>query len=479
MKSYNFAMKTNINIIGFLLFCVFMIASCIIAEFNTSYSIYPGLNLFLILYIAFYLKTNGILTLKPEIIIVIMTFICFSCNYMLNRKYYIYPVSVYNKSAVYIGLCILGIIAGCNFPMRKSSETKIKCFKLYPSRSSILIICIFCLCITVLMQLLGYKTTHSAEMDKSNFMLDILFMIKTALQKIIYFDCFFYLIKGEKRKFWKEELIIVILNFGLSVLSGSRGSAILSLAVFPYIYVLYNKKIPIKFIIFSAIFLLMIVPFSIVYRDMDLFLSSSVDRGISAKLSAFSQAAKNVKFNSDTFDFVFRYVFGRFSRIEQSLRIINFMPEKIPYQNGTTIFPHIFISLIPGSILPNRPLTNIGKWFGINFKFTPAKNAVFITAGIMNEFYINFAMFGFLGCFVSGILIKKARHYWLVNKNYLFINIVYYDIFYSFAFMYNESYIVSGILTIFKSSVFLLFVLIAIYLLDRNIKSLDWSKNEK
>lgn len=479
MKSYNFAMKTNINIIGFLLFCFFMIASCIIAEFYTSYSIYPGLNLFLILYIAFYLKTNGILTLKPEIIIVIMTFICFSCNYMLNRKYYIYPVSVYNKSAVYIGLCILGIIAGCNYPMKKSSQTKIKCFKLYPSRSSILIICIFCLCITVLMQLLGYKTTHSAEMDKSNLVLDILLMIKTGLQKIIYFDCFFYLIKGEKRKFWKEELVIVILNFGLSVLSGSRGSAILSLAVFPYIYVLYNRKIPVKFIIFSTLFLLIIVPFSIVYRDMDLFLSSSVDRSFSAKISAFFQAAKNVKFDSETFDFVFRYVFGRFSRIEQSLRIIDFMPDKIPYQNGTTVFPHLFISLIPGSILPNRPLTNIGKWFGINFKFTPAKNAVFITAGIINEFYINFAIFGFLGCFVSGVLLKKARNYWLANKKYLFVNIVYYDIFYTFAFMYNESYIVSGFLTIFKTSVFLLLILIGIYLFDGHIKSLNWSRNEK
>ena len=100
-------------------------------------------------------------------------------------------------------------------------------------------------------------------------------------------------------------------------------------------------------------------------------------------------------------------------------------------------------------------------------------------AGIMNEFYINFGIFGFLGCFLSGILIKKARNYWLSNKKYLFVNLVYYDIFYSFAFMYNESYIVSGILTIFKNSVFLLFILIAIYLLDRNIKSLDWSKKWK
>ncbi len=476
MKLYNFAIKTNLNIIGFLLFCFFIIVSCIIAEFNTSYSIYPGLNLFLILYIAFYLKINGVLTLKPEIIIVIMTLICFSCNYMLNRKYYVYPVSIYNKSAVYIGLCILGIIAGCNFPMRKSSETKIKCFKLYPSRTSILIICIFCLCITVLMQLLGYKTTHSAEMDNSVLVLDVFVMTKSALQRIIYFDCFFYLIKGEKQKYWKEELIIVILNFGLAVLSGSRGSAILGLAVIPYIYVLYKKKVPLGFIIVAFLFLLVIVPFSVMYREMDLFLSSSADRSFFAKLSAFSQAAKNVKFDSETFDFVFRYVFGRFSRIEQSLRIIDFMPDRIPYQNCTTIFPHIFISLVPSAIMPDRPLSNIGKWFGINFGFTPVKNAVFITAGIMNEFYINFAMFGFLGCFISGILIKKARNYWLSNKKYLFVNLVYYDIFYSFAFMYNESYIVSGILTIFKTSVFLLFILIAIYLLDRNIKSLDWSK---
>lgn len=476
MKFYNSDIKRNFNIIGFLLFCLFIISSYFITEFNDVCSIYPWLNLFLILYIVFYLKTNGILTLKPEIIIVIMTFICFSCNYILNRKYYVYPVSIYNKSAVYVGLCILGIIAGCNLPMRKSTETKVKCFKLYPSRTSILLICIFCLCITVLMQLLGYKTTHSAEMDNSVLVLDVLFMTKSALQKIIYFDCFFHLIKGEKQKYWKEEIIIVILNFALAVLSGSRGSAILGLAVIPYIYVLYKKKLPLEFIIIAFLFLLVIVPFSVVYRKMDLFLSSSVDRSIFAKLSAFFEAAKNVKLDSENFDFVFRYVFGRFSRIEQSLRIIDFMPDKIPYQNGTTIFPHILISLVPGAIMPNRPLTNIGKWFGINFKFTPAKNAVFITAGIMNEFYINFGTFGFLGCFLSGILIKKARNYWLSNKKYLFVNLVYYDIFYSFAFMYNESYIVSGILTIFKNSVFLLFILIAIYLLDRNIKSLDWSK---
>lgn len=471
--------KTNFNILCFLSLCIFLVASYIVSEFQSSYSIYSGLNLFLLLYIIFYLKMNGFLSLKPEIIIVIMTFICFSCNYMLNRKYYVYPVSIYNKSALYIGLCILGIIAGCNIPMKKCSATKIKCFKLYPSRASILIICFFCLFITVLMQLLGYKTTHSAEMDRGNFVLDILFMVKSALQKIIYFDCFFHLIKGEKRKYWKEELFIVILNFGLAILSGSRGSAILGLAVIPYIYILYKKKLPVKFILISIIFLLIIVPFSVVYREMDLFLSSSADRSFFAKLSAFSDALKNVKFDSKNFDFVFRYVLGRFSRIEQSLRIIDFMPDKIPYQNGTTIFPHILISLIPGSIIPNRPLTNIGKWFGINFKFTPAKNAVFITAGIMNEFYINFAMFGFLGCFLSGILLKRARNYWLANKEYLFINLVYYDIFYSFAFMYNESYIVSGILTIFKTSIFLLFILIAIYFLDRNIKTLNWSKNEK
>ncbi len=207
MKSYNPDIKRNFNIIGFLLFCLFIISSCFITEFNDVCSIYPWLNLFLIFYIVFYLKTNGILTLKPEIIIVIMTFICFSCNYILNRKYYVYPVSIYNKSAVYVGLCILGIIAGCNFPMRKSTETKVKCFKLYPSRTSILLICIFCLCITVLMQLLGYKTTHSAEMDNSVFVLDVLVMTKSALQKIIYFDCFFHLIKGEKQKYWKDNML--------------------------------------------------------------------------------------------------------------------------------------------------------------------------------------------------------------------------------------------------------------------------------
>lgn len=466
--------KQYSNIILFLFFLVSFLMNILVSYFSENTYIYFFTSIIFLLYIILYIYINGIIELRPEIIIIIMTYICFNLNYFLYKKYFEYTVDIYNKSAIYITLCVFSIVIGCNIKQKKITKFNNSILKIYPSRVFILIICIFCASINFLLQVVGYKTTHSAELDSSILILDVLLMVSGALLKIVYFDLFFNLIRGIKKKYMTAELVIVIIIAALNILSGSRGSAILSLFIIPYLYLLIKKKIPYKFIIITVVFLIFIVPFSLVYRSMDMFLDSSSDRTIFAKLKGFVIALKEVKIDADMVLLVIRYTFGRFCRIEQSLRIIDFMPDVVEYRYGTTIFPHMFVSLIPTAIYPSRPLMNIGKWFGVKFCFTPPEKPVFITAGIMNEFYINFSFFGFLGCILFGMFLKRLYLLWEKNKDSLFLNIVYYDVFFNLIFMFNESYIVSGILTIFKSSVFLFILMCMIYAIDRNKGKLSW-----
>ncbi|MBQ6779736.1 MAG: hypothetical protein IJP62_00740 [Treponema sp.] len=440
---------------------------------NISFNLYIFFAVGLIPFFAYLISSNKLQSIRPHIIALIMTYFSFFGNYLYMAQFFDYSMTIFNKSAVYIVLCFICLFGGYVLFIPKVKKTKLTFFKYYPSRVLILLSCLFCLFVTLLLNLLGYKTTHSAVLERSNFVLDVLLFLRDSVQAIIYFDCFFNLLKNNKQKYWKEELIVIVVMTGLKMLSGSRGGTILSLFIVPYLYVLIKKRVPVKFCIIAFCFLLFIVPFSIVYRTQALF-STTNSRDIFHKISAFASSLKEVSYDSKTIGFVLAYTIGRFSRLEQSLRMIDWMPKKVPYQNGTTVFPHIFISLIPTALYPNRPLTNIGKWFGVNFKFTDSKNPVFITAGIMNEFYLNFGFWGFLCSFIFGMGMRFAYELWRENREYLFVNLLYYSFFYKLCLFLNESYIVSGILDVFKSSVFTLMILIFFHCLDNHRQKLTW-----
>ena len=227
-------------------------------------------------------------------------------------------------------------------------------------------------------------------------------------------------------------------------------------------------------IIIGFVFLAIIIPFSVIYRQADIFLTTE-SRGFSSKINAMMTAVQKVDISTDQIYFIFAYIFGRFSRLEQSLRIIDWTPRYRDYKYGTTIFPLIFTSLIPTAIYPNRPLTNIGKWFGIAYGFTDAKEPVFITAGVFNELYLNFSIYGFLFCILIGFFIKKCYIFWCIHKDSLFINLLYFNIWNSLCFWLNETYIVSGIMDVFKSTIFLIFIFVFIYFLDKNKRRLTWT----
>jgi hypothetical protein len=192
------------------------------------------------------------------------------------------------------------------------------------------------------------------------------------------------------------------------------------------------------------------------------------------KISVFTRVLKDFKFDINMVGYALRYLFGRIGLVGQNLKIIQFMPNIVPFKMGTTIFPHAIISMIPRFIYQDRPDTNIGKWFGITFGFTDAKNPVFITAGILNELFINFSWFGIVFVFVLSVFIKKMHYFWQSNKQSLIVNLIYYEFFMRFCFFFNESYIVYGFVLIIKQAVFTMSVLVLVYLIDRNKKLLRW-----
>jgi hypothetical protein len=340
------------------------------------------------------------------------------------------------------------------------------------------IICLLNLILTIYLNLVGYKTTHSAVMDRSNA-LDIFVILNKSLSSIIFFVFFFNFfskktINSSSNSFCLINIISIIL---LSLLGGSRGSVVMTLFILPYLYVKFYKKIPIGFIIVSLVFLIFIIPISIVYREADFFFSTN-DRGIIRKINIFIGILKDFKFDGSMINYALIYLFARVGLLSQNLKILQFMPEIVPFRMGTTIFPHTIISMVPRFIYQDRPDTNIGKWFGITFGFTDTKNPVFITAGIFNELFINFSWFGIIFLFVLSILIKKIYYFWEVNKQSLIVNIIYYDFFIIFCFFINESYIAHGIVSIIKQSIFTIFILLSIYFIDHNKKKLHWKSSE-
>jgi hypothetical protein len=345
---------------------------------------------------------------------------------------------------------------------------------MFPSDIMLRLCCIISVLLTLFFNIVGYKTTHTAVMDKSNS-LDILVVFNRSLNHIIFFIFFFSIFSRKMIK--KKTKFFCFFNICIHILfllvSGSRGSAILTLFLIPYLYVLFSKKVPLKFIIISVAYLIIIVPISLVYRQMDLFKNLN-NRDIWSKVTAITKAIQDVDFTIDTVGFVFQYAFGRISLFQHNLRIIQYMPEIVPYTYGKTIFPHTIISMLPTFIVPKRPLTNIGKWFGVTFGFTGGDNPSFITAGIFNELYINFSFFGIFFVFIISIIIKRMYFFWKENKTSLLVNILFYNFFIQFCYGFNESYIASGINTFIKDSVFTLFILLGIYLIDNNKKKLEW-----
>jgi hypothetical protein len=415
--------------------------------------------------------------MDPHIIVLCMSFISFVIDYYLVGSNYRenYPLNIINLSAIYYSMCTCAFLLGMFYKIKPPRKLTITIF---PSNLMLQLLCLLNIILNIYLNLVGYKTTHSAIMDKSTA-LDILVFFTGSINSIIIFIFFFNLFS--KKTINSNSNLLILINIILillfSLLSGSRGSIIIKLLIFPYLYVIFYKKIPIKFITSSFIFFVFIIPISIIYRDANIFYSTT-NRGVIEKINIFVKVLKDFKFDTSMINFALSYLFGRVGLLSQNLRIIQFMQNVVPYKMGTTIFPHTIISMVPRFIYRDRPDTNIGKWFGVTFGFTDAKAPVFITAGIFNELFINFSWFGIIFLFILSVLIKKAYSFWQVNKQSLIVNIIYYDFFMTFCFFINESYIVHGLVSIIKQSVFSVSILLIVHLIDRNKKSLFWGYNE-
>jgi hypothetical protein len=384
-------------------------------------------------------------------------------------------IVLYNKSALYINFCMLALVFGYILPIKKNKIKKYTFFSYFPSESSIILCCIFSFILTLIFLVIGYKTTHSAVLDKSTI-LDIPLVINNAVQAIIYFIYFKDILSTKKlKKITRLCCLVVILEKSfVLILSGSRSGLVYSFFVALYLYILIHKKIPYKYIIMAFIFLLIIVPFSFIYRDQALFTSTS-GRDIFGKIKTFKDSMVSLSSN-DTANIIqtIRVIFGRVGVLHANVRIFRYMPERVDYQYGATIFPHIITSSIPTFIYPNKPLTNIGKWFGVNFGLTDSKNPVFITAGILNELFINFGFLGIIFAFMYSRIIKQAEYYWKYNKESLLINLSFYIFYFRTCLFFNESYIVNGIMIIFRESVIIFIVLCMLYGIDRHKGYVKW-----
>ncbi len=429
----------------------------------------------LLIFFTFLFISKEIYSLKPAHIATFLAFFSFHINYLVTGKLYHYDLCIFNLSAFYITMCIYALLLGFYMTKERCSKIKFDVFGYYPSRAIILLLGLFSIAVTLFFNVIGYKTTHTAVAEKSIFIFDLLIFIKNSLNSILYFDLFFHLLHKKRVKYQIIEFLLVFINIFFGLTSGSRGAVLIGLFIVPYLYILIKRQIPFKMIAFALLFLVFIIPVSLAYRESSLF-STVSNRSISSKIPAILNALKSIEINGTVIAFAFAYIFGRFSRLEQSLRIIDWSPAKTPYMYGRTIFPHILISLVPTALYPDRPLSNIGKWFGVTYAFTEPKNPVFITAGIFNELYINFSVFGLFGCFLGGLIMKKIYSFWKYHKDSLFVNLFYFSFWNGLCFWLNEAYIVSGILDFVKSTIILFFVFICIYFIDGNKKRLCWEE---
>jgi len=143
---------------------------------------------------------------------------------------------------------------------------------------------------------------------------------------------------------------------------------------------------------------------------------------------------------------------------EPLVRTFEYTGIYVPFQHGKTILLTLE-AFIPKVIYPERPDTNIGKWFGEMYNFSQGN--AFISLGLLGEFYLNFGIYvGIISVFILGLInmyVYSKLKRLFGNLGILYIYYTYYSL---FILGFNESYFAYAVNTFIKISIILIVLII-------------------
>jgi len=306
----------------------------------------------------------------------------------------------------------------------------------------------------------GIGTTHTSVTDMRLSLIVIFMQVLKPLSLII-------IIKEiliEKRYHLISIGLLLLILFG-SFLSGSRSGFLHFIFTVLFLYSAFNKKIPKNFVFVVVVFLLvflssLISSLSEVYR-MHVTFGGKYNINIIDKIKVFSNLLSEY---SDQISFfsIFYLLVSRISMFESLARTFEYTGIYVPFQHGNTILLTLE-AFLPKVIYPERPDTNIGKWFGEMYNFS--QGDVFISLGLPGEFYLNFGIYGG----IASIFILGLINMYVYSKlKRLFGNLgilyIYYTYYYFFILGFNESYFAYAVNSFIKISIiFIVLIIITLF----------------
>ena len=304
----------------------------------------------------------------------------------------------------------------------------------------------------------GIGTTHTSTINPKLSLIVIFLQVLQPLSLIIILRE----ILIEKRYHLISILLLLLFLFG-SFLSGSRAGFLHFIFTVLFLYSILNRKISKSFIIVGFLLVLLssvIASLSKFYR-VHITFAGKYAVSIIDKIKIFSNVLLEYSDQISPF-FIFYLLINRISMFEPLVRTFEYTGVYVPFQHGQTILLTLK-ALIPKAIYPERPDTNIGKWFGEMYNFS--QGDIFISLGLPGEFYLNFGIYGgIISVFILGLInmlvySKLRRH--LGNLGILYIYYIYYNL---FILGFHENYFAYAVNTFIKTSTIFILIIITITL---------------
>lgn len=202
---------------------------------------------------------------------------------------------------------------------------------------------------------------------------------------------FVYLITRH-RKIGILVILLIVSNLVIGFITDSKEVGFRPIILYLVVSLIVSGKIDFKYLLVSVV--IITIGFSLFAQMRDYRHVNNVsivnlisdfenifDKGISRSEGVTKKANKGLE-----------YLLWRMSLNGSSETVIGNTGDTVPYKNGATLKPVIYVFL-PRFILPNKPDANIGRVVNKEFKVSESE-LTYISIGQLAEFYWNFGVLG-------------------------------------------------------------------------------------
>ncbi len=207
-------------------------------------------------------------------------------------------------------------------------------------------------------------------------------------------------------------LLLYMLNtIVVGISSGWLGSLVLFAIVAFAVYIGERRRVPVAPVLLLIAYTVFMQPGKEDFRKaygIDQQQTSKIERigyWVNASLQKWSEALSGT--GQTSIADVLGQTTGRTSMVAVTAQILEFTPEIVPFQNGST-YSFLLVSVIPRALWPNKPSANeVNRWYQVNYRLTEPDDleGVSLAPGLLGEAYINFGWSGVVLIFLLlGIL---------------------------------------------------------------------------